>query len=675
MRLKSILSLSLFSYVSFLTAQVEGVAEPYNEDFWEESPTLTELTEEEKKSDAVYISQLNVCIYENGYYVHPTTGNSYDNAFLRETLYYNRIRLNNDKAVEEFNKVYISMYGGRIVSDLKARAITKDGKVIEFDDSNKKEVENYENYGPFTIFALEGIEVGSEIEYTYTIKEPGSYDDFCYSVSVQDEYPKRDYHYELVVPEDFVLKTKSYNGLKEMVIDTSAEEEVNRYVLDLDIVSKFKEEDYSQDQALSQRVEFKLFELVSYGKRNIYSYTNAVKEKSKVIYEGNSEKDILKEDKAVKKLIKKEKWDKIESQKDQIVAIEHYLKKNFQWVNTRMFYMHQPIKGKFYSAQNARRIYARIFDQLNIDHEIVITCNRFEKDFDEDFESYTFLESYLFYFPKYDQYLTPSSDNMRFGLIPSGYTYNKGLFLKPLKAGGVKSYYPEVRVIGGTTSKDNYDNMTLDIHFDEDFEKVKAHIKHEANGYSANGIRPYLEDATEEQTDELLEAYLKSFAEDAEITNKTFSSEEMEGYMLEKPFIYEGDAESSSLIEKAGNKYLFKMGMVIGTQVEMYQDTARQFAVANTYNHGYKRVINIEIPEGYKISNLDDLNMDFSSSKDGEKTMEFTSKYEINGNRLTVTCVEYYNEIDIPLERYEEFRTVINAAADFNKITLVFEAK
>ena len=67
--------------------------------------------------------------------------------------------------------------------------------------------------------------------------------------------------------------------------------------------------------------------------------------------------------------------------------------------------------------------------------------------------------------------------------------------------------------------------------------------------------------------------------------------------------------------------------------------------------------------------------MDFSSSKDGEKTMEFTSKYEINGNRLTVTCVEYYNEIDIPLERYEEFRTVINAAADFNKITLVFEAK
>lgn len=675
MRLKSILTITLFSYVLFLAAQIEGVAETYNEDFWEESPTLTNLTDEEKKCDAVFISQLNICTYDYSDYVHPSTGASYDKVFMRETLHYKRLRLNNDKAVEEYNKVYISMSGGRIISDLKARAILKDGKVIEFDDSNKKEVDNYENYGPFTIFALEGIEVGSEIEVTYTIREPGSYDDFCYSVSVQGDYPKRDYHYELVVPEDFVLKTKSYNGLKEMVIDTSAEGDVNRYVLHLDNVAKFKEEDYSQDEALSQRVEFKLFELVSSGKRNIYSYAKAVKKFSRLIYSGNVENEVKKEDKAIKKLIKKEKWDKIESKQDQIIAIEHYLKKNFKRGNVSSFYMYQSIKHKVYSSQHSIRIYARIFDQLNISHEVVLTCNRFEKDFDEDFESYSFLETYLFYFPKFDKYLIPSNDFMRFGLIPSGFTYNKGLFLKPLKAGGITSFYPEVRVIGGTTSRDNFDNVVLDINFDEEFEKVQAHIKHEANGYSANNIRPYLEQSTEEQRDELLEAYLKSFAEDAEITNKTSSSEEMEGYMLEKPFIYEGDAESSSLIEKAGKKFLFKIGLVIGTQVEMYQDTARQFDVANTYNHGYKRVINIEIPDGYKITNLDDLKMDFSSSKDGDKTMGFTSEYELNGNKLTVTCVEYYNEINIPIKRYEEFRTVINAAADFNKITLVFEKK
>ena len=319
------------------------------------------------------------------------------------------------------------------------------------------------------------------------------------------------------------------------------------------------------------------------------------------------------------------------------------------------------------------RVYARIFDLLEIDHEVVITCNRFEKQFDEDFETYSFLKALLFYFPKYDQYMAPTNEFMRFGLIPYAYAYHKGLFLKPIKAGGVRSFYPEIREIPGTNSAVNYDNMILDIEFDKDFEKVKAHLKHEVNGYSAVYIRPYMAVVTEEQKEEILKANLKSFAEDAEITNIITKNEEMKGYMLGKPYIYEGDAESSSLIEQAGKKFLFKMGLVIGAQVEMYQDTARKFDVENTYNHGYKRILNIKIPEGYKVTNLSDLNMDYSSSKDGRNTMEFTSRYELNGDSLKVTCHEYYDEISVPLERYEEFRTVINAAADFNKITLVFE--
>ena len=666
------LLLSLFSISISLLAQVEGVAESFNEDFWEETPVLTNLTEEEKKSNAVYISDVNVCKYEYGTFVDPKSGTVYDDVLIEENLYYKRIRLNNDKAVENFNKVYISMSNSRDVINLKARAINKNGKIIEFDDSNKKEVENYENYGPFTIFALEGIEVGSEIEYTYSIKEPGRFNSFYFEVKVQDEYPKRHFHYELTVPEDFLIKTKSYNNLEEVIDDTSAVD-VNRYVLHLNEVEKFKEEDYSKGDALIKRAEVKLFELENQNQRNFFSYSKATKIYSKRIYEGNSEKDIKKETKVIKGLIKREKWDKIENEKNKIIAIEHYIKGNLKRGQTGRYYIHEPLKQKVYSKQNAMRIYARIFDLLDIEHEIVVTCNRFKKQFDEDFETYNYLEASLFYFPKLDQYMAPTNDFMRFGLIPSSYAYHKGLFIKPVKAGGVRSFYPEIREIAGTNSDVNYDNMTLDIEFDEDFEKVLAHVKHETSGYSAAYTRPYMALATEEQKEEILKENLKSFAEDAEISNITTENEEMEGYMLAKPYIYEGDAESSSLIEQAGKKFLFKMGLVIGAQVEMYQDTARKFDVENRYNHGYKRVLNIKIPEGYKITNLSDLNMDYSSSKDGKNTMEFTSKYELNGNNLKVICYEYYDEISVPLERYEEFRTVINAAADFNKITLVFE--
>lgn len=672
MRVKLIFTAILLSFYSHSIGQEEGKVEPFDADFWKEKPVLSKLSDEEIKSNAVYLADVNVCSYDYGSFFDSKTGSSYDDILIEKNFYYKRIRLNNDNAVEAFNKVYISMSNARQIVDLKARAITKSGEIIEFDESNKKEVDNYENYGPFTIFALEGIEVGSEIEYTYSIKEPGSFDNFYFDIRVQEKLPKRCFHYELVVPQNFVLKTKSYNGLNEMIYDTSSNE-VNRYVLHLDDVATFKNEDYSKGDALIQRAEIKLFELKNQNKRNFFSYNKATATFSNRIYEGNSEKDVKKETKEIKRLIKQEKWSQISDEKEQIVEIEHYIKANLKKGRTGHYYVHEPIKRKVYSEQNAMRIYARIFDLLSIEHQVVITCNRFEKYFDEDFETYSFLEASLFYFPKYNEYMAPTNEFMRFGLIPSIYAYHKGLFLKPIKVGGVRSFYPEIRQIEGTNSDVNYDNIILDIEFDKDFEKVKAHVKHEANGYSAVYTRPYMTVATEEQKEEILKANLKSFAEDAEITNITTKNEEMIGYMLSKPYVFEGDAESSALIEQAGKKYLFKMGLVIGDQVEMYQDTARQFDVENTYNHGYKRILNIKIPEGYKITNLSDLNMEYSSSKDGKNTMEFTSKYEIKGNDLMVTCKEYYDEISVPKERYDEFRKVINAAADFNKITLVFE--
>jgi hypothetical protein len=52
---------------------------------------------------------------------------------------------------------------------------------------------------------------------------------------------------------------------------------------------------------------------------------------------------------------------------------------------------------------------------------------------------------------------------------------------------------------------------------------------------------------------------------------------------------------------------------------------------------------------------------------------EFVSWYKQDGKMITVFIEENYREIRLPLEKFEDFRKVINAAADFNKITLFFE--
>ena len=79
----------------------------------------------------------------------------------------------------------------------------------------------------------------------------------------------------------------------------------------------------------------------------------------------------------------------------------------------------------------------------------------------------------------------------------------------------------------------------------------------------------------------------------------------------------------------------------------------------------------MHIPKGYKILNPEDLNMDKSYSKDGEKLLSFKSFYELKDHTLDITADEYYKLNIINKEIYEDYRKVINSAADFNKITLV----
>ena len=141
-----------------------------------------------------------------------------------------------------------------------------------------------------------------------------------------------------------------------------------------------------------------------------------------------------------------------------------------------------------------------------------------------------------------------------------------------------------------------------------------------------------------------------------------------------KPFVIHGMASTkSSFFNKAGNRYLLKIGEMIGEQVEMYQEEQRKLPVENEFNRNYDRKIQFVIPDGYKIRNLDDLKMEIFHEENGEKSMGFYSNYEIDGSTVNVFIKEYYKQLVYPLKYFDQFRKIINAAADFNKKVLIFE--
>ena len=88
------------------------------------------------------------------------------------------------------------------------------------------------------------------------------------------------------------------------------------------------------------------------------------------------------------------------------------------------------------------------------------------------------------------------------------------------------------------------------------------------------------------------------------------------------------------------------------------------------------RRLAIDLPAGYSARNLQDLNQDVKTGPSGTApAYYFKSSYEQQGQQLLVTIKEGYEQVYWPKKDFESFRSVVNAAANFNKVVLILEKK
>ena len=215
--------------------------------------------------------------------------------------------------------------------------------------------------------------------------------------------------------------------------------------------------------------------------------------------------------------------------------------------------------------------------------------------------------------------------------------------------------------------------MILKVEFDkDDLSTTKIDMEKSMSGYYAMFIHPFMNMIDQENRDELVESFAKSMNDNIEITNKEIVNGDPELFGV-KPLTFVIDAESDAFIEKAGNRYLFNVGALIGKQIEMYQEKKRVLPLENEFTRSYYRTIDISIPEGYEFANLEDINIENSYLVDDAEVFSFKSGYEIEGNVLKIYADEHYRKNMVETENFQEYRKVINSAADFNKITLVMK--
>jgi hypothetical protein len=640
-------------FTGFLNSGYTASPEKYD---WEEDRKKYPISVDDEKIPTIILKDKRVIEY---FFDTP------DKLMIYKTIH-KIILVNTDEAIDQFNKVYVPVEDSKSIVILKARSISKNGKVTLLDKNSFKELQNLENAGSFKIFAIEGLEKGSEIEYIYTVKKEMS---LFGREFLQASNPEKNVSLEIISPENLQFEAKSYNGLPQLK-DTILNSK--RYLsISLDSIPGAVEEEYSPYDANLKRVEYKLAYNHASSRSRILTWADAAEAifKQTCVF---SSTELSK----VKKLCKSQKFYSLQDDESKIKAVENFLKLNYviKKDNSAEFnLLDKIISNRYGSERGMVRLFEAIYTELNVDHRLVLTSDRSDYKFDGKFDSWIFLDNYLMYFPVSNKYLAPTAVEMRYGMVPFNWTHNEGLFIKRVKIGDAETSVSEVKFIPALPAESSIDNIYANIVFSPDFDNANINVTKKMSGYNAVYFQPYYLKLDAETKEKLHDDLMDFISKDAEVTNVQVENTDPNKSLVENPFIIKGDIKLSSLIEKAGSKYFFKLGDVIGRQSELYSDKKRVNVIENSYNRVYIRQIKVKIPQGYVFKNLDDININVAYEEDGQKTMGFISTYKIEGDMLIVDINEYYNKIEFPVSMYENFRKVINAAADFNKIILILD--
>lgn len=621
---------------------------------WDVKSKDFKLTEEELEKDQITLFEKK----SNHFFV-------LDENFVNGVLEHKIIRLNNDKAIENNNKFYVSNYGSLNVYLQKARVIKPNGSITELSSKDVKVA--YDEYGDpqYQYFAFEGIEVGSIIEYLHIMTFPVDFSGR--EVKVQAYYDKNNVEYELVCPNHLEFKVKSVNGLPDFKNDTT-ENGDNRYYMHVDKLEGLEDEPSSAYNANLKKYYYMLSKNLASGKSNFYNYQDITKNVYKIMFAPLESKEL----KGLNKLIKSCEFPSNSDLKEKMFLLENYLKSNFVVQETSFegsFDILSILKSKMCSESGLTKIMLNCLRILEVDFELVMTCDRFDNKFVSDFQGYNFLDEYLIYVKELDGYFM-SNLFSKFGFPPTEYIFTEGLFIKEINLNGLVSSIGKIKMIEGPDMNKSIDEMLVDVQVDEDKLNVLIDIKRTSTGYKSY-YQSFIDYVSDDQRIEFQKEYL-NYIDDQTIPTEMKFLNDSSRYYGYKPFIGEGKLKSPNFIEQAGDKLLFKVGMLIGPQSDLYNSKERKLPVETQHLRKYNRTIKFTIPQGYTVKNLDDLNLNITPDFDN-KAMGFISSYKLENNILTINISEWYNCISVPVDSYKSYEDVVNGAANFNKIKLVLD--
>ena len=653
--MKKISLKSIFTLLMFM-----NIAINYSQEFsfknydWKEIPNKIEIPNAYKESKEVILDRTEkIEIVVSG-----NTAKQYH--LKHETIF-----INSDEAIERNNKIYISFGNNENVLMNKLRVILKNGTIITLKPEDIKEEIDKERGVKYNYFAVNGLEKGAIIEKIYILEE--NPDLKGNTIRMQAQLPISNLSFQLIYPKYLTFKTKTYNDLSNPNLnDTEIDGKTILSINEKDIAALDDDEKYSNWDVQIKLFRYKLDGNSNNGAKNLYNYkefANNVHNRINASLDKKNQKSI---DDFCASITKSN------DEQEQIWNIENKIKKTitFERFIDSKENLSEIIQTKKANEVDFLRLYKAVLKKFNIENNIVFTSSRYKIPFDKDFESYENLNEILFYFPKIKKYISPTEVEFRIPLYPKYLGNNYGLFIKEKEFGGVTMAISDINFIEIPGVDISHDYMDITVDFTKDISNPSITSKISFGGYSGFNMQPIKDFYPPEQYQAILKDIAENYSVKTEYKSLKVSNDGIEN-IGKKPFTLDLTFEGKDLIQMAGDKYLFSIGQIIGRQMEFYQENKRVLPVEIDYPHYYTRKIKIILPKNTSIQNLEKFNMDFKTILNGKPEAEFVSNFNKKDNEIIVENTEYYNIINYPLSSFDDYKAVINAAADFNKIVVI----
>ena len=630
---------------------------------WDKDPTPFALPDSLSEEDAIY----------RKYHFFVEFNANVESVNQQYNVEHYKLYLNSEKAVEANNRIYIAQEDENDKhNQILIRVVQPDGTINLLDKNNIKTGVHEESGTEFLYYAIENLQVGSEIEALIKRQVyPQFYGRLFY---IQKSHPIFDYRFEYIAPGHLAMEFKTYNTSK--TFKSEDRETSFMHTIAADYVPKYQGENLSSSGANKEYFIYKLDRNVAQGSNDVNGfgyYSQIVGNRG---LNGELSKTAFKSIAESYKTIGVKESD---SKTLKALKIENFIKENFTFIDNNTEASLEDVdaifKQRAINTFGAARLYIEYLYNAGLSCEMIATCDKTSVNFDKEFENYLFLNKMLLYIPEIKTALDPSDSYSRLQYFDTEYQGHPGLFIKSRTLGNTRTATGKVKMIPATKGSESLTKAIIDVEILDDFEDINVKVKQETSGHIAKNFQPFFPGIEDDVKEDFHRYVLHSYTDQLKMKSVKFENTEALDFP-QRPLKASCELENEDFWQKAGHNYILNAGALIGPQSQMYSEdeSARRTPINSSFARRFQYEITFNVPANYEISNIESLDMDVDGSN-GDYTFYFKSSHTRTGDVVKVVIDELYDHDLYPADQFSAYQKVINAAADFSKKKVIFKPK